>query len=184
MKQHQKMTQSRDSNKAANRVFVGIAGDALFQTHENLEHLAMMEAVLGAIPERIIKEANRTAGRYFTYRWPSLRILFPLKAFCMPIALLRCLYMRQVVQHEFAAQLCECTCMARGAVMPLWEQRRDNVHLSRHCHGVTVKFKQLPGAARHGYDARICLHELACKALPQITDDLADVAVRKQWGPS
>ena len=26
------------------------AGDALFQTHENLEHLAMMEAVLGPIP--------------------------------------------------------------------------------------------------------------------------------------
>jgi dual-specificity kinase len=33
-------------------------GDALFQTHENLEHLAMMEAVLGPIPEEMIKSSE------------------------------------------------------------------------------------------------------------------------------
>lgn len=33
------------------------AGDALFQTHENLEHLAMMEAVLGPIPPQLAAAA-------------------------------------------------------------------------------------------------------------------------------
>lgn len=28
----------------------------------------MMEAVLGPFPERTIKDASRTAGKYFTYR--------------------------------------------------------------------------------------------------------------------
>ena len=32
-----------------------ITGDALFQTHENLEHLAMMEVVLGPIPKEMIQ---------------------------------------------------------------------------------------------------------------------------------
>ncbi len=35
------------------------AGDALFQTHENLEHLAMMEAVLGPIPDTMSQRALR-----------------------------------------------------------------------------------------------------------------------------
>ncbi|RHZ75357.1 hypothetical protein Glove_216g66 [Diversispora epigaea] len=34
-------------------------GEALFQTHENLEHLAMMEHILGRIPDRIIKQMCR-----------------------------------------------------------------------------------------------------------------------------
>ncbi|CAG8784975.1 31870_t:CDS:2, partial [Racocetra persica] len=34
-------------------------GEALFQTHENLEHLAMMEHVLGRIPERIVRQMCR-----------------------------------------------------------------------------------------------------------------------------
>ncbi|KAL5998608.1 Serine/threonine-protein kinase afc2 [Asimina triloba] len=33
-------------------------GEALFQTHENLEHLAMMEKVLGPLPEHILKRAE------------------------------------------------------------------------------------------------------------------------------
>jgi hypothetical protein len=41
------------------------AGDALFQTHENLEHLAMMEQVLGHIPKPLAKEAARSAAKYF-----------------------------------------------------------------------------------------------------------------------
>jgi len=33
-------------------------GDALFQTHDNLEHLAMMEVVMGAMPIRLINKAR------------------------------------------------------------------------------------------------------------------------------
>lgn len=33
-------------------------GEALFQTHENLEHLAMMERVLGPLPEHMIRRAK------------------------------------------------------------------------------------------------------------------------------
>ncbi|KAH0460578.1 hypothetical protein IEQ34_011241 [Dendrobium chrysotoxum] len=33
-------------------------GEALFQTHENLEHLAMMERVLGPLPEHMIRGAK------------------------------------------------------------------------------------------------------------------------------
>ncbi|GAB5591468.1 serine threonine protein kinase CMGC group [Umbelopsis nana] len=39
-------------------------GDALFQTHDNLEHLAMMEVVLGKIPERTLRQARHTQ-KYF-----------------------------------------------------------------------------------------------------------------------
>ena len=38
-------------------------GMTLFQTHDNLEHLAMMERILGPIPYRYI--ANDTAGQVF-----------------------------------------------------------------------------------------------------------------------
>lgn len=33
-------------------------GEALFQTHENLEHLAMMERVLGPLPQHMLKRAE------------------------------------------------------------------------------------------------------------------------------
>lgn len=33
-------------------------GQALFQTHENLEHLAMMEAVFGPMPDRFARHAR------------------------------------------------------------------------------------------------------------------------------
>ncbi|CAM8980085.1 unnamed protein product [Rhodiola kirilowii] len=39
-------------------------GEALFQTHENLEHLAMMERVLGALPPHMLKRADRHAEKY------------------------------------------------------------------------------------------------------------------------
>lgn len=39
-------------------VLMILQGDALFQTHENLEHLAMMERVLGPIPIHMIKKAE------------------------------------------------------------------------------------------------------------------------------
>lgn len=40
-------------------------GQALFQTHENLEHLAMMSVVLGPIPQRMIRRANPSCSEYF-----------------------------------------------------------------------------------------------------------------------
>ncbi|XVE97529.1 hypothetical protein REPUB_Repub03eG0027300 [Reevesia pubescens] len=50
-------------------------GEALFQTHENLEHLAMMERVLGPLPEHMIRRANRGAEKYFRrgsrLNWPA-----------------------------------------------------------------------------------------------------------------
>ena len=33
-------------------------GEALFQTHENLEHLAMMERILGPLPKSMIRETK------------------------------------------------------------------------------------------------------------------------------
>lgn len=51
-----------------------ISGETLFQTHENLEHLAMMQQVLGPIPESMSKKSNRQTEKYFTrgrLRWPE-----------------------------------------------------------------------------------------------------------------
>ena len=42
-----------------------LTGDALFQTHENLEHLAMMEVVLGPIPRTVVARADAHAQKYF-----------------------------------------------------------------------------------------------------------------------
>ncbi len=41
------------------------SGDALFHTHENLEHLAMMEAILGRIPEGLAKRADKSMAKCF-----------------------------------------------------------------------------------------------------------------------
>jgi CDC-like kinase len=38
-------------------------GHTLFQTHDNLEHLAMMEAILGPLPTKFIRETRKT--KYF-----------------------------------------------------------------------------------------------------------------------
>lgn len=54
-------------------------GQALFQTHENLEHLAMMKGVLGPIPESMIRRADIASQKYFrrhsggrkTLNWPE-----------------------------------------------------------------------------------------------------------------
>ena len=58
--------------KEHNIVTAWHAGDALFQTHENLEHLAMMEATLGPLPERLVRQAARHAAKYFTSRFAAL----------------------------------------------------------------------------------------------------------------
>ncbi|KAF8400776.1 hypothetical protein HHK36_014078 [Tetracentron sinense] len=51
------------------------SGEALFQTHENLEHLAMMERVLGPMPQHMIQKANRGTEKYFRrgtrLNWPE-----------------------------------------------------------------------------------------------------------------
>ncbi|KAJ7956756.1 Serine/threonine protein kinase [Quillaja saponaria] len=40
------------------------SGEALFQTHENLEHLAMMERVLGPLPQQMLKRADCHTGKF------------------------------------------------------------------------------------------------------------------------
>ncbi|CAI9093050.1 OLC1v1028453C1 [Oldenlandia corymbosa var. corymbosa] len=40
------------------------SGEALFQTHENLEHLAMMERVLGPLPQHMLKRVDRNAEKF------------------------------------------------------------------------------------------------------------------------
>ncbi|GMH01545.1 hypothetical protein Nepgr_003384 [Nepenthes gracilis] len=50
------------------------SGEALFQTHENLEHLAMMERVLGPLPEHMLRSADRHAEKYVRkgrLNWPD-----------------------------------------------------------------------------------------------------------------
>ncbi|KAJ8772268.1 hypothetical protein K2173_027445 [Erythroxylum novogranatense] len=47
---------------------------ALFQTHENLEHLAMMERVLGPLPQHMLKKVDRHAEKYLRrgrLDWPE-----------------------------------------------------------------------------------------------------------------
>ncbi|KAG7530473.1 hypothetical protein FFLO_05014 [Filobasidium floriforme] len=40
-------------------------GDALFQTHDNLEHLAMMDVVMGKMPVGIVRKAKAQKGEFF-----------------------------------------------------------------------------------------------------------------------
>ncbi|KAG0477637.1 hypothetical protein HPP92_012356 [Vanilla planifolia] len=50
------------------------SGEAMFQTHTNLEHLAMMEKVLGPIPRHMIRRADHHAEKYFRrnhLNWPE-----------------------------------------------------------------------------------------------------------------
>lgn len=51
-----------------------LTGDVLFQTHDNLEHLAMMEQVLGTLPESMTVKAACVAPKYFNnnrLNWPA-----------------------------------------------------------------------------------------------------------------
>ncbi|KAF2293252.1 hypothetical protein GH714_040617 [Hevea brasiliensis] len=51
-----------------------LQGEALFQTHENLEHLAMMERVLGPLPQHMLKRVNRHGEKYIRrgrLDWPE-----------------------------------------------------------------------------------------------------------------
>lgn len=42
-----------------------ITGEALFQTHDNLEHLAMMEIVMGKMPEDFARRSSRVKPEFF-----------------------------------------------------------------------------------------------------------------------
>lgn len=55
-------------------------GDALFQTHENREHLAMMEKVLGPFPEYFIDKADRHSMKYFN----NGHVVFPAEEVTSP----------------------------------------------------------------------------------------------------
>ncbi|KAF9466567.1 kinase-like domain-containing protein [Collybia nuda] len=52
-------------------------GIALFQTHDNLEHLAMMEMVMGKMPERFARAGARTKPEFFKdgtkLDWPKAK---------------------------------------------------------------------------------------------------------------
>ncbi|KAM7275248.1 hypothetical protein ACFE04_017114 [Oxalis oulophora] len=54
-------------------VFGVLGGEALFQTNEKLENLAMMEHVLGALPQHMLKIADRHVKKYIQ----SGRLDFP-----------------------------------------------------------------------------------------------------------
>ena len=50
---------------------------ALFRTHNNLEHLALMEAVMGNMPERFAKAGARAKPEFFREEnrldWPKAK---------------------------------------------------------------------------------------------------------------
>ncbi|CAO3617607.1 unnamed protein product [Mucor fragilis] len=48
-------------------------GDALFQTHDNLEHLAMMNSVLGPLPPHMVMSANKEGQKFFFKESKKLR---------------------------------------------------------------------------------------------------------------
>jgi dual-specificity kinase len=52
-------------------------GVALFQTHDNLEHLAMMECVMGKMPERLSRAGQMSKAEYFTDGAGIPKINFP-----------------------------------------------------------------------------------------------------------
>ena len=54
-----------------------LTGVALFQTHDNLEHLAMMEQVMGKMPDRFARAGARSKPEYFKeggkLAWPQAK---------------------------------------------------------------------------------------------------------------
>ncbi|KAG0250090.1 dual specificity protein kinase kns1 [Mortierella polycephala] len=88
-----------------------LTGEALFQTHDNLEHLAMMQAVLGPIPDKLIRSANKPAQKFFVHGrldYPNeetkrnsrkyVKALKPLKDYVVPSS-------NRVESLTFAAEL-------------------------------------------------------------------------------
>ncbi|KAI8335057.1 kinase-like domain-containing protein [Chlamydoabsidia padenii] len=48
-------------------------GTALFQTHDNLEHLAMMEIIAGKVPIKMIAKSRKSGQKYFKYN----KLIYP-----------------------------------------------------------------------------------------------------------
>ncbi|KAF9353116.1 dual specificity protein kinase kns1 [Mortierella sp. NVP85] len=82
-----------------NGAFKSVPYKALFQTHDNLEHLAMMQAVLGPIPDKLIRTCHKSAQKYFVHGrldYPNeetkrnsrkyVKALRPLKDYVVPTA--------------------------------------------------------------------------------------------------
>ncbi|KAF9105431.1 Dual specificity protein kinase clk3 [Mortierella sp. GBA35] len=88
-----------------------LTGEALFQTHDNLEHLAMMQAVLGPIPDKLIRATHKSAQKFFLHGrldYPNdetkrnsrkyVKALKPLKDYAVPTG-------NRVENLSFAAEL-------------------------------------------------------------------------------
>ncbi|KAG0052568.1 Dual specificity protein kinase clk3 [Linnemannia elongata] len=88
-----------------------LTGEALFQTHDNLEHLAMMQAVLGPIPDKLIRATHKSAQKFFLHGrldYPNdetkrnsrkyVKALKPLKDYVVPAG-------NRVENLQFAAEL-------------------------------------------------------------------------------
>jgi dual-specificity kinase len=50
-----------------------VDGDVFFSTHENMEHLALMEKALGPIPKSLVRQADRGKKYFYNYElmWPE-----------------------------------------------------------------------------------------------------------------
>lgn len=52
-----------------------ITGETLFQTHEDMEHLAMMQQLLGPFPESLVRRSDSNSKRHFRHNyelnWPD-----------------------------------------------------------------------------------------------------------------
>ena len=94
-------------------------GHTLFQTHDNLEHLAMMEAILGQLPGRFVKESRKTKyfwkgvldwdpespdGKYVKEHCKKLKVCFwndgDVVAFYQPVSFLLLQKYMLVQEHE------------------------------------------------------------------------------------
>ncbi|KJP85956.1 CMGC/CLK protein kinase [Plasmodium fragile] len=76
-------------------------GDLLFRTHEHLEHLAMMEAIVQPIPKKMICDAVRTNGAKYINR-DGLRLAWPENASSFESIkyVKRCLPLYRLIRNE------------------------------------------------------------------------------------
>ena len=59
MTQHSRSLKKLFTQTQTHTCIFSAAGDAVFKTHENLEHMAMMGAVLGPMPGSLIARAAK-----------------------------------------------------------------------------------------------------------------------------
>ena len=94
-----------------------MTGDALFQTHDNLEHLAMMARVLGPPPPALAKACKNEVARLFgsagNLRWPpdkaARKSLRAVEALGPPVDLMlaKCVRERGTAQEADVRRLAE-----------------------------------------------------------------------------